>query len=57
VGVLVHHQDRAPRRDAVELVEKRGESHFSLLLRADLQHRIAPVRWHAQELGNERQLA
>ena len=57
VGVLEHDQDGALRRYAVELVEKRRESHLSLLLRADRQRRVAPVRRHRQQLGDERHIA
>ena len=49
MGVLDHDQDRALRRLAVELVEKRGESHLPLLLRADCQRRVAAVRRHGQK--------
>ena len=45
------------RRRAVELVEKRGESHLALLLRADRQRRVALVRRHAQQLGDQRHVA
>src|SRR5262249_29738958 len=51
-----HDQDRALRRYAVELVEKRGENHLSLLLRADCQCRVAAVRWHRQKIGYQCQI-
>ena len=57
VGVLEHDQDGALRRYAVELVEKRREGHLPLLLRADRQRRVAPVRRHRQQLGDERHIA
>ena len=57
VGVLEHDQHGALRRSAVELVEQGGERHLPLLLRADRQCRIALVRRHSQQLGDERDIA
>jgi hypothetical protein len=57
VGILEHDQDGALRRNAVKLVEKRGESHLSLLLRADRQRRVALVPRHRQQFGDERHIA
>ena len=57
VGVLEHHQHGALRRGAVELVEKRREGHLSLLLRADRHCRVALVRRHRQQLGDQRHIA
>jgi hypothetical protein len=46
-----------PRRGAADLVEQRRESHLPLLLRADRYRRIAIVRRHPQQFGDQRHVA
>ncbi len=57
MGVLDEDQHGALRRSADELIEKRGEGHLPLLLRADLHGWIALVRRHPQQFGDQRHVA
>ena len=57
VDVLEHDQHWGSCSCAIELIEKRHESHLALLLRADRQRRVALVRRNRQQLSDERHVA